>query len=184
VTARSDLPTGNRPVLSPPPGRSGPPGGWLLLIAFLAALILCITASIAYYLNPSADREPLTSPGPPPLTAPTPTTTPAGVAAEPAGTDVTVRFREFALVGEKYPPEWLVRTKRVYWSADGSLWADATMPRNARERAFTIESICEELSAYVMEVVRRDWPGVSVRSEKGAELITKAGPADSCRPGL
>jgi hypothetical protein len=150
----------------------------------MAAVALCITASIAYYLNPSADQERITSPGPPRLTAPSPTTTPVDAAPEPAGTDVTARFREFALVGEKFPPEWLVRTKRVYWSPEGSLWADASMPRNPRERTFTIESICQKLSSYLVEVVRRDWPGVSVRDEKGTELITKARSSDSCRPGL
>jgi len=182
VTARSELPTGKRPTPATLPGRSGPPGGWLLLAAFLAALVLCITASIAYYLNPSAER--IASPGPPPITVPTLTPTPADAGPEPAGTDVTARFREFALVGEKFSPEWLIRTKRVYWSPEGSLWADASMPRNPRERTFTIESICQKLSAYVVEVVRRDWPGISVRDEKGAELITKARSSDGCRPGL
>jgi hypothetical protein len=152
------------------------------VIAALVALIACVTASIAYYLNPSQERDRITSSGPPPLAAQSPTATP--IAAGPApGTDVTAPFRQFALTGEKFAPEWLVRIKRVYWSPAGSLWADAGMPRNPRERTFTIETICQKLSAYVVEVVRRDWPGVSVRDEDGAELLTRERLADPCRRG-
>jgi hypothetical protein len=171
---------------APGPGRAGPPGGWLLLTAATVALIIGVSASIAYYLNPSEERDRITSPGPPPLAAlsPTPAPTASAPAAGPApGTDVTAPFWEFALIGERFPPEWLVRIKRVYWSPQGSLWADAGMPGNPRERAFTIEMICQELSAYVVEVVRRDWPGVSVRDEDGAELITRARSSDGCRQG-
>ena len=86
------------------------------------------------------------------------------------------------MVGEPFTPEWLIRVKRVYWTDDGALWADATMPRNPPERAFTIDKICQKLSEYVTDVVRRDWPGISVRSVGGEELLTRATPSDPCRP--
>jgi hypothetical protein len=171
------------PEVDPParPRRLAVPGGWPVSAAFLAAVILCIGFSIAYYLNPSADHERVTSPGPPPLSGLSlpPSPSPAGPAA---GTDVTAEFKEFAVIGRPFPPEWVIRIERVYWAKGGGLWADAAMPKNPRERDFTIEKICGSLSSYVTDVVRRGWPGVSVRDAAGAELITRARPSDSCEP--
>ena len=96
--------------------------------------------------------------------------------------DATEAFRAFAREGEPFPPEWLVRTQRVYWAEGGALWADATMPSVRAERLRTIEQICLHLSEYVTERLRLDWHGVSVRGADGGELLTRANPTDPCRP--
>jgi hypothetical protein len=160
------------------PGPDWLPGGWATVIAFMAAVALCIGASILYYLNLSADHEQVTSPGPPPIVSEP--TSPAPAA--PPARAITTEFRDFAMEGEPFTPEWLIRVKRVYWTDDGALWADAMMPRNPPERVFTIDKICQRLSEYVTDVVRRGWPGISVRSTDGEELLTRAKPSDPCRP--
>jgi hypothetical protein len=96
--------------------------------------------------------------------------------------DATEAFRAFANEGEPFPPEWLVRTKRVYWVDGGALWADATMPNAPPERVRTIEQICAKLSEYVSERLRLDWNGVSVRTTDGKELLTRTNTTDPCRP--
>jgi hypothetical protein len=117
--------------------------------------------------QPAAGAEPRTAPAEQP---------------PPTG-EVTEPFRAFANEGEPFPPEWLVRTKRVYWVDGGALWADATMPSAPRERVYTIEQICLKLSEYVTERLRLDWHGVSVRTTDGQELLTRANTTDPCRPG-
>jgi hypothetical protein len=146
------------------------------VVAFLAAVALGIAGAIAYYLPSGHDS--IASLGPPPISL-SPTGS-APIPGQPAG-DTTVPFHDFAMVGQKFEPEWLIRVKRVYWTEIGALWADATMPTNSHERAFVVEKICQKLSEYVTNGAKRDWRGVSVRTVDGAELITRANPTDTCR---
>jgi hypothetical protein len=167
-----------------PPGLDRVPGGWFTLSAFAVALIACIAASIAYYLNPSAAEDELAAP--PSISAP-PTAAAPGRAesTDPSGTTSTVdveEFRAFAMGDRPFPPEWLVRVKKVYWTDSGELRANAQMPSIARERAFTIQNICEALSNYVAEA-GRPWHGVSVRDLDGDEVRTRVQQTDSCTPG-
>ncbi len=151
----------------------------------LALLIAVATAAVAAVLDLVAARDDGSAGNSVAASVPL-SSTPTGsslTAASPPTGDQTQAFYDFAMVGRTYPQEWLVRTKRVYWTDTGALWADATMPANARERTFTIESICQKLSEYVTAVARRDWQGISVRAVDGAELITRANPTDPCRPG-
>jgi SAM-dependent methyltransferase len=148
-----------------------------LLIAVAAAAVAAVVYLIAAPDNDSAGNSVAASvpPSPPPTGS-------SPAAAPPPTADQTQAFHDFAMVGRTYPQEWLVRTKRVYWTETGALWATATMPANPRERTTTIESICQMLSDYVTTVAKRDWHGVSVRTVDGAELITRANPTDTCRP--
>ena len=150
------------------------------LLAFMIAVAICIASSIAYYLG-GPDRDNVSSPGPPTISGDVVVPDSTRPAQPPTG-DVTKALRDFAMLDQKFEPEWLIRVKRVYWSGNGALWAEATMPTYPTEKAFTIEKICQELSEYVVKVVRRDWPGVSVRTTSGAELITRVKPTDTCRP--
>lgn len=124
--------------------------------AFVVAVVLCVGASLARYVG-----------------APVPNST-----QRPRPADLTPAFHDFAMVGQRFPPEWLVRVKRVYSTGTGALWADATMPGRRPGRVFTIEAICGALSDYV---ARHGWRGVSVRTLAGAELLTREKPADTCR---
>ena len=160
--------------LLPGQGRRFPSyAAWL---AFIAALIACIAGAIAYYLHPSRTAD-VASPGPPPITVSVAASRPVGNTAE----DPAVGFRNLAMVGQKFTPEWLVRVKGVYWTGTGALWAETTMPNSATERVFTIEKICQKLTEYAQST-GREWHGVSVRAVGGAELHTRAQPTDSCRP--
>jgi hypothetical protein len=166
----------------PPQGGSGLdwlPGGWFTLSAFAAALIVCVTAAIFYYLNPSAAEEELAAPP----SVSTPSSGPTVAVPGRPDPDVDIEeFREFAMGDRAFPPEWLVRVKKVYWTEGGELRANTQMPSVARERAFTIENICDALSDYVT-AAGRPWHGVSVRDLDGDEVLTRARPTDPCAPG-
>lgn len=71
------------------------------------------------------------------------------------------------MVGQKFQPEWLIRVKRVYWTENGALWADATVPTSPGERAFTVEKIRLKLAEYVTNGAKRDWRGL--RPHGGAD---------------
>jgi hypothetical protein len=159
-------------------------GAIAFLVAALAAVAVAATVLVALVLVPAERRDPPENGTVPNGTAGAGEVT-GGAPAEqpPAPTgDVTEAFRAFANEGEPFPPEWLVRTQRVYWAAGGALWADATMPRAPAERVRTIEQICLHLSAYVTERLRLDWHGVSVRAADGTALLTRASTTDPCRP--
>jgi hypothetical protein len=153
---------------------------WLAAVAG-SVLVVCVTASILYYFA-ADDPEVVLSEGPPPIAGAEASPSPSPT-AEPVDPDQTVPFRAFAMVGEKFAPEWLVRTQRVFLEDDGRLVAEAKMPNNPRERLRTIEAICLELSDYVNEGLRRDWAGVSVRTVAGADLHVKDAPDGTCAPG-
>jgi len=155
---------------------------WLALAAG-SALVVCVGASILYYLG-ADDPDAVLSEGPPPIAGPRiPSPSPTEGPAEDVEPDQTAPFRDFAMVGERFAPEWLVRTGRVYLDDDGRLVAEAKMPDNPRERRRTIEAICLELSDYLTEGLDREWTGVSVRTAAGADLHTKDAPDGSCVPG-
>jgi hypothetical protein len=156
---------------------------WWMAAAAGSALVICVGASILYYFG-ADDPEAVSSPGPPPIAgvraeSPSPPSAPA----KDVDPDQTTPFYDFAMVGEKFPPEWLVRVQRVYFADDGRLMAESKMPNNPRERRRTIEAICLELSDYVTTGLRREWSGVSVRTVAGAELHTKDAPDGTCTPG-
>lgn len=152
-------------------------GAWL---AFLAAVVAAGACSAVVLFNvvlsPTDSGEP-----PKPNGQAAAGEAPGEQPAAPTG-DVTEPFRAFAVEGEPFPPEWLVRVQRVYWAGGGALWADAAMPRAPAERVRTIEQICLKLSEYVTDRQRLAWHGVSVRAVDGAELLTRTDPAGPCRP--
>jgi hypothetical protein len=82
---------------------------------------------------------------------------------------VTEEFRAFARGDRPAQPEWLFRVKQVYWTDSGALWANTQMPTVARERAFTIDKICQALSDYASTVARQPGRGASVRNLDGTE---------------
>jgi hypothetical protein len=155
-------------------------------IAFLIAVLAAgLAAAAVLYVVVFATAEPRDPPernGPAAQPAASEERGAAPAKQPPPSGDVTEAFRAFANEGEPFPPEWLVRTKRVYWVDGGALWAEATMPRAAPERVRTIEQICVKLSEYVTERLRLEWHGVSVRTTDGQELLTRANPTDPCRP--
>jgi hypothetical protein len=154
-------------------------GAWIAFLAAAGAAGVCAAGILfAVVLSPAEQRDPPEREGP---VANGPVAATSTKAAAPTG-DATEAFRAFAREGEPFPPEWLVRTQRVYWADGGALWADATMPSVRAERLRTIEQICLHLSEYVTERLRLDWHGVSVRSPDGRELLTRANPTDPCRP--
>jgi hypothetical protein len=158
--------------------------GLTALMTALAAVAVLAALGIGLLVLVDTDGSGRVTDGPrPPATDGPAPPRPADGAAPPAAPtgDVTRDFYDFAMINQKFAPEWLVRTKRVYWTADGALWANATMPRNTPERLRTIEQICGKLSEYVTGVARRAWRGVSVRAEDGTELLTRANPQDPCR---
>jgi hypothetical protein len=156
-------------------------GTWLALLAAAGAAGVCAAGLLfAFVLSPAERGDPPEGDGPVANGQPADAATPAKPPA-PTG-DATEAFRAFAREGEPFPPEWLVRTQRVYWAEGGALWADATMPGARAERLRTIEQICLKLSEYVTERLRLDWHGVSVRATSGQELLTRANPTDTCRP--
>jgi hypothetical protein len=157
---------------------------WWIAAGAGTALVVCVAASILHYFG-ADDPEAVFSPGPPPIAgvaaaSPSPPSAPS-VPAKDVDPDQTTPFHDFAMVGEKFAPEWLVRVERVYFADDGRLMAEAKMPNNPRERRRTIEAICLELSDYVTGLHRK-WSGVSVRTIAGAELHTKDAPDGSCTP--
>jgi hypothetical protein len=157
-------------------------GSWIAFLTAAAAAGACAAGILfAVVLAPAEERDPPQRDGP--EAAVEGEERGAASAKPPAPTgDATAAFTAFAREGEPFPPEWLVRTKRVYWADGGALWADATMPSVRAERLRTIEQICLKLSEYVTERLRLDWHGVSVRTTDGQELVTRANPTDPCRP--
>ena len=145
--------------------------------------MVCVTASILYYFG-AEDPDVVFSEGPPPIAGAEASPSPSPTIPAVADPDQTTPFRDFAMVGERFAPEWLVRTQRVYLEDDGRLVAEAKMPNNPRERRRTIEDICLELSDYVTEGLGREWAGVSVRTVAGADLHTKDAPDGSLRAGM
>jgi hypothetical protein len=154
-------------------------GAWTLA-GVLAAGLAAAGVLFAVVFAPAEPRDLREPTGPAAQDRPGASAGPAGQ-AQPSG-EVTEAFRAFANEGEPFPPEWLVRTKRVFWADGGALWAEATMPRAAAERVRTIEQICVALSEYVTDRLRLEWHGVSVRTADGQELLTRANTTDSCRP--
>ena len=112
---------------------------WWIAAGAGSALVVCVAASILYYFGAN-DPEAVFSPGPPPI---------AGVAAASPSApsapardvdpDQTTPFHDFAMVGEKFAPEWLVPVERVYFADDGRLMAEELHTKDAPDGSCTPE---------------------------------------------
>jgi hypothetical protein len=166
---------------SDPADRSLPP--WTLPAIIAAAIAALIAFLLAYCGGEPAETATTTAAVPTISPADgSPATASPGTAAKPPP-DVTEEFRDLVMFDREREPPWLDRVTRVRWADNGQLHAETTYPADwsdADDRFRPVESICGQLTAYMIRKVGR-WTGVAVIAEDGTELVVRTSQRGSCR---